>query len=87
MDIRSLLGQDVFLHFRFFTNTSQVLSWKSKGLSEESIENITTSDSNFAPTLINYDPLPDIKFNGHCLIKNIITSSNIINVYISHTLD
>ena len=28
------------------------------------IENITTSDANFAPDLINYFPLPDIKFNG-----------------------
>ena len=58
MDIRFLMGQDIFLgtiqncliyfsykkYFRFFI--------KSIGLLEESIENITTSDSNFAPTLI-----------------------------------
>ena len=43
-------------YFRFFTNISQVLSWKSKQLSEENMENITTSDSNFALTLINYYP-------------------------------
>ena len=41
-------------YFRTFTSTSNVLSWKSIGLSEEGVENITTSDSNFAPTLINY---------------------------------
>ena len=41
-------------YFRIFTSTSNVLSWKSIGLSEEGVENITTSDSNFAPTLINY---------------------------------
>ena len=29
---------------------TQVLSWKSIGISEESIENITTSGSNFAPS-------------------------------------
>ena len=43
-------------YFRFFTNISQVLSWKSKQLSEENMENITTSDSNFALTLISYYP-------------------------------
>ena len=52
-------------YFRFFTNTSKVLSWKSIGL-EESIENITTLNNNFSPTLVNYYPLPDIKFNRHC---------------------
>ena len=57
-------------YFRFFTNTFKVLSWKFIGLSEEGIENITTSDSNFVPTLINYYPLPDIKYNGQCLTNN-----------------
>ena len=56
--------------FRFFINTSKLLSQKSIGLSLESIENITTSDRNFAPTLINYHPLSDIKFNGHYLMNN-----------------
>ena len=63
MDIRFLTVQDIFLqeqdeiikyisHIKVFTNTSKVLSWNSIGLSEESVENITTSDSNFAQTLI-----------------------------------
>ena len=53
----------------------------------ECIENIDTSDSNFAPTLINYYPLSDIKFNGRCLINNSNTSPKIINLYISYILD
>ena len=57
-------------YFRFITNTFKVLSWLSIGLSEEGIENITISDRNFAPTLINYYPLPDIKYNRRCLINN-----------------
>ena len=74
---------------RFFTNVSKVLSWKSVGLSEESFENITTSDSNFAPILINYYPLPDIKFNGHCLINNDNNGPSLeaVNLYISYTID
>ena len=51
-------------------STSKDLSWKSLEFSEKSVENLTTSDSNFAPTLISYYPLPDIKFNVHCLIDN-----------------
>ena len=47
-----------------------------------------TSDSNFAPTLINYYPLRDTQFNGHCLINtNNDTSLGTINLYISYTLD
>ena len=38
--------------FWFFTNTFKVLSWKTVGLSEEGIENVSTSDSNLGPTLI-----------------------------------
>ena len=57
-------------YFWFFANTSKLSSWKYIAFSEESIENITTSDSNFAPTLINYYTLPDIKFNGHCWINS-----------------
>ena len=35
-------------------------------MSEESIEYITKSDKNFAPTFINFYPLPDTKLNRHC---------------------
>ena len=40
-------------------------------MSEENIENVTESESNFALTFVNHNVLPDIKFNGHCLINNI----------------
>ena len=39
-------------------------------MSEESIENITKSDSNFAPTFVDHHLLSDMYFNGHCSIKN-----------------
>ena len=54
---------------------------------EESIENMTKSDSNFAPTFVEHHLLPDMKFNGHCLINsNISIPKNVINLYISYTL-
>ena len=43
-------------------------------MSEESIKNITKSHSNVAPTFVGHHVLPDINFNGHCLIKVISLS-------------
>ena len=37
---------------------------------EENIQNLTKSDSSFSPTFVNPHALPDISFNGPCLIKN-----------------
>ena len=52
-------------------------------MSEENIENITKSDSNFALTFVDHHVLPDINFNGHCLIKNNISiTKKVINLYI-----
>ena len=52
-------------------------------MSEGSTENITTTDNTFAPTLINFYPLPDAKFNGNCLINsNIFDFRKVINLYI-----
>ena len=67
-------------YVNFFTNTSKTLSWKSIGLLKESIENITTSNSNFDPTLFNYYPLPDIKFNRNWLINNNDLSLDAVNL-------
>ena len=74
-------------HIKYFHGTTQIYSWKSNGMSEESIENITKSDSNFAPTFVDHYLVPDMNFNGHCLIKsNISIPKKVINLYISYTL-
>ena len=74
-------------YIKYFTGTTRFESWKSNGMSEESIENITTSDSNFAPTFVDHHVLPDINFNGQCLIKNNISiPKKVINLYVSYTL-
>ena len=39
-------------------------------MSEGSTEKITKSDSNFAPTFVDHHLLPEMNFNGHCLIKS-----------------
>ena len=54
---------------------------------EESIESITKSGSDFPPTFVYHHLLPDMTFNGHCLIKNNISApKKEINLYISYTL-
>ena len=64
-----------------FTGTSR-LSEKY-----QSIENITKSANNFASTFVNHHLLPDMSFNGHCLIKsNISIPRKVIHLYISYTL-
>ena len=53
----------------------------------KSIENTTKSDSNFAPTFVDHHVLPDINFNGHCLMKNNISiPKKVTNLYTSYTL-
>ena len=74
-------------YVKYFTGTTWIELWKSNGMSEESIENITKSDSNFAPTFVDHHVLPDINYNGHCLIKNNISvPKKVIDLYISYTL-
>ena len=58
---------------KYFTSTTRVKSWKSNGMSEENFEKITKSDSNFAPTFVDHQLLPDRSFNEHCFIKNKIS--------------
>ena len=51
------------------------------------LNNITKSGFNFAPTFVDHHVLPEINFNGHCLINNnISTPKKVINLYISYTL-
>ena len=54
---------------------------------EENIQSVTKPDCNFIPTFVNHDVLPDINFNGHCLINNNIYISKKDNksIYFLHT--
>ena len=57
-------------------------------MSGENIENITKSDSNFAPTFVHHHLLPYINFNRYCLITNNISiHKKVINLYISYILN
>ena len=74
-------------YIKYFSVTIWVESWKSNGMLEKSIENITKSESNFAATFVDHYLLPDMNFNGHRLIKNnISTPKKVIHLYNSDTL-
>ena len=44
-----LVFQPIIRYFKLITNTDYVSSWKSKGLSSESIKPPTTSDNSLTP--------------------------------------
>ena len=73
-------------YINFFCETTRIDSWKSSGISEENIENITKSDSNFAPTSVDHRVLPDINFNGHCLIM-FPSLKKVVNLYIPYIIN
>ena len=55
-------------------------------MSEGNIENITKSDSNFAPIFVDHYVLPYIIFNGLYSINNIYIPKKVINTYICYKL-
>ena len=53
-------------------------------MSQKSTENITSSDSSFAPTFVDHHVLRNINFNEYCLIKNNFSIPKVINLYMSY---
>ena len=49
------------------TNTDYISSWKSKGLSSESFQAISTSDNSLAPALNYCGTKKRLKFTASCL--------------------
>ena len=65
-----------------------VLSWKSEGLSNESIRPPTTSDNSLNPELNYYRTKIRVKFTRSCLKQSshILTHKKIVNIYIVYEL-
>ena len=68
-----LIFQPVYKYFKFITNTNYISSWKSKGLSDESIKPFLTSDNSLTPLLVYYDYNIKLKFNGSILRQPKVT--------------
>ena len=70
------------------TNTDYILSWKSEGLSAESIKPPTTPDNSLTPALSYYGTKTRVKFTGSCLKQSKIsyTHGKVANIYIVYEL-
>ena len=76
--------QPVYRYFKTVTNTNYISSWKSKGLSAESIKPPTTSDNTVTLELSNYDYNIKVELTESCLKqwKITYTHTKVINIYI-----
>ena len=65
-----------------------VLSWQSKGLSNESVKPPTTTNSSLTPELNYYGTKIKIKFTRSCLKQSshILTHKKVVNIYIVYEL-
>ena len=83
-----LVFQPMYRYFKMITNTDYISSWKSKGLSDESIKPPTTSDNSLIPVLNYYGTKTRVKFIGSCLKQPIIsyTHGKVANIYIVYEL-
>ena len=79
-----LVFQPLNKHFKVIINTDFVLSWKSKGLSAESIKPPTTSNNCLTPALNYYGTKTRVKLTGSCLKQPKIsyTHGKVVNIYI-----
>ena len=62
-----LVFQPISRYFKVIANTDYVSSWKSKGLSAETIKPPRTSDNSLAPSVSYYGSKTRVKFIGSCL--------------------
>ena len=74
----------MYRYFKMITNTDYISSWKSKGLSSESIKPPATSDNSLAPALSYYSTKTRVKFTGNSLKQSKIsyTHGKVVNIYI-----
>ena len=69
-------------------NSDYVLSWKSKGLSSESITPPSAPNNFFNPSLNYLDAKIRVRFSGSCLkqLKISYTHGKVVNIYIVYEL-
>ena len=85
-----LVFQTVYRYFKTVSaNDSNILSWKSKGLSDESIKPPTTSNKVLNPLVDYVGTKIRVKFNGDCLKQEKITFNHgkIVNIYIVYEIE
>ena len=77
-----LVFQPLNKYFKVIDNTDFASSWKSKGLSAETIKLPTTSYNSLTPIVSYYGTKTRVKFNGSCLKHSKIsyTHGKVVNI-------
>ena len=83
-----LVFQPLNKYFKKIASTDHVSSWKSKGLSAETINPPSTFDNSLTPALSYYDTKTSVKFAGSCLKQSTISYNHrpIVNIYFAYKL-
>ena len=70
-------------------NIKYISSWQSKGLSDESIKPLATSENSLNPKVSYYGTKARLEFRGSCLKqdKSTFNHGKIVNIYIVYELD
>ena len=69
-----LIFQPKSRYFKIIANTKYISSWKSKGLSNETIKPYATSDNSLTPSIDHYGSKVRLKFNkGYLKQSNNLT--------------
>ena len=78
-------------YFKVVTNANikYISSWQSKGLSDESIRPLATSENSLNPKVSYYGTKARLEFRGSCLKqdKSTFNHGKVINIYIVYELD
>ena len=85
-----LVFQNINKYFKTVSaNDSNIFSWKSKVLSDESIKPPSTSNKVLNPSLDFVGTKAKAKFNGDCLKQDKITFNHgkIVNIYIAYEIE
>ena len=78
----------MYRYFKMITNTDYISSWKSKGLSTESIKPPTAFDNSLTPALKYYGTKTRVKFTGSCFKQSKISYNHgkVVNIHIVYEL-
>ena len=72
----------------FMLNSNWITKWKSKGLSNESLEVVSTSDNTLTPSVNYYGDKVRLRFTGSVLQQKTVTYSHkkVVNLYVVYEI-
>ena len=83
-----LVFQPIHNYFKKIASGDYIYSWKSKGLSNEILHSVTTSNHKITPGINFYGTKTRVEFSGSCLKQDKVTYTHgtIVNIYIVYEI-